>query len=123
MVVLSKSLLASKWNLIDEEWAATLVGLRMKVRGSFWNNCSTQEKKTFYGGIIKEYNHDKRRWLIQFDNGDDEDSYMRYDAVLKFADEGAETFHDYRLPAVPITPPGEEEQAVHHSQCNLCHGG
>ena len=27
----------------------------------------------------------------QFDN-DDEDSYMRYDAVLKFADKGAETF-------------------------------
>ena len=75
MVVLSKSLLASKWNLIDEEWAATLVGLRMKVRGSFWNNCSTQEKKAFYGGIIKENNHDKRRWLIQFDNNDDEDSY------------------------------------------------
>ena len=46
------------------------------------------------GGIIKQYNHDKRRWLVQFDNGD-EDQYMRYDAVLKFADEGAETFHDY----------------------------
>ena len=114
MVVLSKSLLASKWNLIDEEWAATLVGLRMKVRGSFWNNCSTQEKKTFYGGIIKEYNHDKRRWLVQFDNNDDEDQFMRYDAVLKFADEGAETFHDYRLPASPITPAAEEE-AVHHN--------
>ena len=38
MVVLSKSLRANKWNLIDEEWAAELVGLRMKVRGSFWNN-------------------------------------------------------------------------------------
>ena len=114
MAVLSKSLLASKWNLIDEEWAAELVGLRMKVRGSFWNNCTAEEKKTFYGGIIKEYNHDKRRWLVQFDNGD-EDSYMRYDAVLKFADEGAETFRDYRLPASPITPPGEEEQAIHHN--------
>ena len=72
MVVLSKSLCASKWNLIDEEWAAELVGLRMKVRGSFWNNCTAEENKTFYGGIIKSYNHDKRRWLVQFDN-DDED--------------------------------------------------
>ena len=45
MVVLSKSLLASKWNLIDEEWAATLVVLRMKVRGSFWNGCTAEEKK------------------------------------------------------------------------------
>ena len=39
---------------------------------------------------------------------------MRYDAVLKFADEGADTFHDYRLPAVPITH-AEEEEAVHHN--------
>ena len=75
----------NKWNLIDEEWATELVGLRMKVLGSFWNGCTDEQKRTFYGGIIKEYNHDKRRWLIQFDN-DDEDQYMRYDAVLRFAD-------------------------------------
>ena len=56
---------------------------------------------------------EKRRWLVQFDIGD-EDQYMRYDAVLKFADEGAETFHDYRLPASPITL-AEEEEAVHHN--------
>ena len=55
MVVLSKSLRASKWNLIDKEWAAPLVGLRMKVRGLFWNGCTTEEKRTFYGGIIKSY--------------------------------------------------------------------
>ena len=113
MAVHSKSFLASPWHQIDAEWAAELVGLRMKVRGSFWNGCTTAEKRTFYGGIIKQYNHDKRRWLVQFDNGD-EDQYMRYDAVLKFADEGAETFHDYRLPASPITP-AEEEEAVHHN--------
>ena len=53
--------MATKWNLIDEEWATELlVGLRMKVRGSFWNNCTNEEKKTFYGGIIKEYNDDKK---------------------------------------------------------------
>ena len=114
MAVLSKSLLASKWNLIDEEWAAELVGLRMKVRGSFWNNCSTQERKTFYGGIIKEYNHDKRRWLVQFDNNDDEDQFMRYDAVLRFADESADTFHDYKLPAIPIPPP--EDEVMHDNE-------
>ena len=85
----------------------------MKVCGLFWNGCTEEEKRTFYGGIIKEYNHDKRRWLIQFDN-DDEDQFMRYDAVIKFADEGVDTFHNYRLPAVPITP-AEEEAAVHHN--------
>ena len=99
--------MATKWNVIDKEWASELVGLRMKVLGSFWNGLSAQERRTFYGGIIKEYNHDKRRWLIQFDNGD-EDQYMRYDAVLRFADEGADTFHDYKLPAIPIPPPDDE---------------
>ena len=95
MAVLSKSFLSNKWHVIDEEWAAELVGLRMRVRGSFQNGCTEEEKRTFYGGIIKQYNHDKRRWLIQFDSNDDDDQYMRYDAVLKFADEGADTFHDY----------------------------
>ena len=113
MAVLSKSLLASKWNLIDEEWATELVGLRMRVRGSFWNGCTEEEKRTFYGGIIKEYNHDKRRWLIQFDNNDNV-QHMCYDTVIKYADKDAGTFCDYRLPKNPITPP--EEAATHHNE-------
>ena len=52
--------MATKWNVIDKEWATELVGLRMNVRGSFWNGLSAQERRTFYGGIIKEYNHDKK---------------------------------------------------------------
>ena len=114
MAVHSKSFLASKWHQIEEEWATELVGLRMKVRGSFWNGWTEEEKKTFYGGIIiKEYNHDKRRWLIQFDN-DDEDQYMRYDAVLRFADNNAETFHDFKLPAIPIPPP--QDEVIHNQE-------
>ena len=106
--------MATKWNVIDKEWATELVGLRMQVRGSFWNGLSGQEKRTFYGGIIKEYNHDKKRWLIQFDNDDDEDQFMQYDAVLKFADEDAGTFGTFRLPVTPVSPP--EEQAVHQNK-------
>ena len=105
--------MASKWHLIDEEWAAELVGLRMRVRGSFWNGCTEEEKRTFYGGIIKEYNHDKRRWLIEFDN-DDDDQYMRYDAVLRYADEDAGTFHDFKLPAIPIPPP--QDEVIHENE-------
>ena len=45
--------------------------------------------------------------MIEFDN-DDDDQYMRYDAVLRFADEGADTFHNYKLPAIPIPPPADE---------------
>ena len=96
--------MATKWHLIDKEWATELVGLRMKVRGLFWNNCIEEEKRTFYGGIIQSYNHDKKRWLVDFDNDDDDQYNMRYDAVLRYADEDTGTFHAFKLPAIPIPP-------------------
>ena len=51
--------------------------------------------------------------MIEFDN-DDEDQCMRYDAVLRFADEGADTFHDYKLPAIPIPPP--QDEVIHNQE-------
>ena len=54
----------------------------MKARKSWWNGCTKEEKRTFYGGIIKEYNnHDKKRWLIQFDNDDEDCQDMRLIAL------------------------------------------
>ena len=82
----------------------------MKVQGSWWNGCTDAKKRAFYdGGIIKEYDHDKRRWLVQFDCQDDEDQLMRYNCVLKYADKDATTFFcSFNLPANPIPPPKEE---------------
>ena len=37
-----------------------------------------------------------RRWLIEFDNND-EDQFMRYDCVVKYADKGASTFDDFKI--------------------------
>ena len=113
MTVHSKSFCSNQGHQIDEVWAAKLVGLRMLVRGSFWNGCTEEEKRTFYGGVIKEYNHDKRIWLIQFDN-DDEDQDMRYDAVLRYTDEDAGTFHDFKLPANPVPPP--QDVVIHDNE-------
>ena len=59
--VYSKSFLANQWHQIDKEWAVQLVGLCMKVCGSWWNVWTEEEKRTFYGCKIKEYNHDLRR--------------------------------------------------------------
>ena len=87
----------------------------MKVRVSWWSGCTKEEKRTFiYGGKIKEYNHDdKRRWLIESDN-DDEDQDMRYDYVVKYADKDAGTFCNFKLLANPIPPP--KEAATHHNE-------
>jgi len=65
----------------------------------------------FYRGKIKEYNHDLRRWLIDFDN-DDDDQHMCYDAVVRYADEDANIFPNFRLQTNPIPPP---EEAVTHN--------
>ena len=51
--------------------------------------------------------------MVEFDN-DDDDQYMRYDAVLRFADEGTDTFHDYKLPAIPIPPP--QDEVIHNQE-------
>ena len=61
MTIYSKSVLVNQWHQIDTEWAAELMGLRMRVCGSWWNGCTEEEKWTFYSGKIKEYNHNKRR--------------------------------------------------------------
>ena len=38
---------------------------------------------------------------------------MHYDCVVKYADEDAGTFGNFRLPATPVPPP--EEAATHHN--------
>ena len=49
-----------------------------------------------------------------FDN-DDEDQDMCYDAVLRYADKGTGTFHNFKLlPANPIPPP--EDEVVHDNE-------
>ena len=54
----------------------------------------------WYYQRIQSYN--ERKWLIQFDNND-EDQGMCYDAVIKYADEEAGTFRNFKLPANPIS--------------------
>ena len=68
MTVLSKSFLTNSFYDIDEEWAVQLdthrpahEGARLLVNlGCF----QQREEKRFYGGIIKKYDHDERRWWI-----------------------------------------------------------
>jgi len=107
MTIHSKRFLANQWHLINKEWANELVGLCLNVRGGWWIGSMDEDKGflSLHGGKIKEYNHDKRRWLIEFDN-DDEDQFMQYDCVVMYtyADKDTGTFYDFKLPANPIPP-------------------
>ena len=57
--------------------------------------------------------------MIEFDN-DDEDQDVQYDCVVKYADNDASTFGNFRLPATPIPPP--KEAATHHNENYVCYG-
>ena len=88
----------------------------MKVQGFLWNRCTEEERRTFYGVVIKEYDHDRcyrRIWLIQFGNYD-ADQDMCYDCVLRYAEEDASTFHDFKLPANPFLPP--QNEVIHDNE-------
>ena len=39
---------------------------------------------------------------------------MCYDCVLRYADEGTSTFHDFKLPANPFLPP--QNEVVHDNE-------
>ena len=83
MADLSKSLLANPLYQISKEQAVQLEGLCTKVQGYWWTGVLWMKRREYfiYCVIVKKMNHDKRRWLIQFDNGDD-DALMRYYTIL-----------------------------------------
>ena len=40
---------------------------------------------------------------------------MGYDCVVKYADKESGTFRNFKLQANPISPPEEEQAAIHHN--------
>ena len=49
--------------------------------------------------------------MVDWVDNKDEDQFMRYDCVLRYADKDTGTFHNFKLPANPIPPPGDK--AIH----------
>ena len=76
----------------DPEWAESLVGLRMKVLGCWWDVYSGT---ALFPGVIQSVDYEpkyingkKSRAYFQLKIDDDPDLYgMRYDAVVKYTDE------------------------------------
>ncbi|KAL3822157.1 LOW QUALITY PROTEIN: hypothetical protein ACHAXA_011702, partial [Cyclostephanos tholiformis] len=97
---------------IDQKWAQTLVGLRMKVPGNWWNGCND---KALYAGRIASINFSddtKCYFILELDTG--ETYPMRYDAVRCYADKEHPTNTSFYLPEEPpgdpnATRPGKRE--------------
>ena len=100
---------------IDKEWATSLVGLRMKVSGSWWTNSTGNTSSSgiiLHPGKIHSVDfqaHRNRFFLLQLDDVDEPELYpMRYDAVLAYADECSELYDSFRLPSELVPNPVNE---------------
>jgi hypothetical protein len=93
---------------VDREWATSLKGLCMKVEDRWWDGYTGS--MLYPGQIIDvDFTNDNGKFFIlQLDN--DEYTYeMRYDAVLKYANEEDANFSRYHLPEGLLEDPEGEE--------------
>ena len=75
---------------VNKKLATSLVGLRMKVLGSWWDNSDSSGHQLHDGKIhfIDFEENENRIFQLQLDDVDEPDLYpMRYHAVLAYADE------------------------------------
>ena len=97
---------------VDKEWATTLVGLRMKVPGSWWDNTDSSGNH-LHPGKIHSINfaqiENQNYWQLQLDDVDEPELYpMRYDAVVAYADESCPSYSSFRLPVELVPNPVNE---------------
>ena len=98
---------------INKECAVQLIGLCRKCNRVLVDLGGFRWWSAFYGRIIKKYNHGQQKWLIQFDNGDD-NALIWYDVLLRYVDKYALTFDSFNLPANLIGSP--EEEVTHNNE-------
>ena len=100
---LKKKRSISKPVAIDQNWALSLVGLRLKIPEVWWNGCTGN---TLYAGRISAINvsdHRQRYFMLEMDTG--EEYPVRYDAVLRYADREHLTHSGFNLPEKPPADP------------------
>ena len=103
---------------VDREWAASLVGLRMLVESCWWPAYDDSELNP---GRIADVNFDDpagRFFLLELDDEPGAHYPMRYDAVLKYADETHRNFHTFHLP-IQLLPDPEDETITLADLANL----
>ena len=98
--------------LVDEEWAATLVGLPMAVPNSWWEGYKRDDDTLNAGTIVGVDFHQPNSKYFQLECGD-EIYAMRYDAVYQYVDTDHASYDaaKFRLPlSAPANP--EHERGV-----------
>jgi hypothetical protein len=97
---------------IDREWAASLVGLRMRVAAGFVPG-RMGEEEYIAGKIVRVDVDDDISafdiFMLELDDSSGTFHRMRYDAVLHYADEQQDNLHSFNLPSSPPCDPSHEE--------------
>jgi hypothetical protein len=97
---------------VDREWANSLVGLRMKVEDRWWQGYTTTNLNP--GSIVAtDFENDHGAIFVFETDADAEQYHMRYDAVLKYADEEDANFYKFHLPDGLLEDPANDRVTVH----------
>jgi hypothetical protein len=93
---------------IDRKWAALLRGLRMKVPDDWWPGFSG---RALNAGVITRVDLDintNNHFQLKLDKERGVFYAMRYDAIVRFADETHRSFSSYCLPAHARRNPADD---------------
>jgi hypothetical protein len=97
---------------IDREWAESLKCLRMNVLDDLWDGFTSHKLN---GGVIArvDFGIDGNKYFQHELDGEHGAFYpMRYDAVVRYADETHRAFSSFRLPAHAVSDPAQEVVVV-----------
>ena len=97
---------------IDREWAASLVGLRMRVAASFVPGRMGEEEyiavKIAHVDVDDDFSASDI-FMLELDDLSGTFHHMQYNAVLHYADDQQDNFHAFNLPSSPLCNPSHEE--------------
>eukprot|EP00956_Cyclotella_meneghiniana_P033551 scaffold96912_cov61-Cyclotella_meneghiniana.AAC.2 len=102
---------------VDQEWATSLIGLRMQVEERWWPEYSGSDLCPGQIIDVKFDDDQERYWLLQLD-GEDWTYPMRYDAVVRYADEEDRNFHKFQLPDGILEDPSDERVEMRRRPAN-----
>ena len=86
---------------IDEEWAATLLGIRMRVPDNWWGGYTGSQLYESRIAAVDFSDEAERYFLLKLDDDNEkgEQYHMYYDDVQNYANKGHRSYSRYHLPS------------------------